>query len=121
MEIKTLLDNNRSRNIEIFLPRFPLSLDSLESTLSEQLNNVNDSLELGSDHIVALKRFGLVSTAARCCVYSVTLHYRYQPTEEDKEMYKNYKGDKSLLQQADIFLMKVLYQLEVPMIIIPDL
>ena len=32
---------------------------------------------------------------------------RYQPSEEDKEMYKNYKGDKSLLQQGDIFLMKV--------------
>lgn len=32
---------------------------------------------------------------------------RYQPTEEEKELYKNYKEDKSLLQQADIFLMKV--------------
>lgn len=56
VETKTLLDTNRSRNIEIFLPRFPLSLDNLESTLPEQLNNMSDSLELGSDHIVALKR-----------------------------------------------------------------
>lgn len=32
---------------------------------------------------------------------------RYQPTEEEKEMYKNYKDDKTLLQQADKFLMKV--------------
>ena len=32
---------------------------------------------------------------------------RYQPTEEDKELYKNYKGDRSLLQQADMFLLKV--------------
>ena len=55
-EIKTLLDGNRSRNIEIFLPRLPLPLENLESTLSDQLNNVNDSLELGSEHIVALKR-----------------------------------------------------------------
>lgn len=57
METKTLLDNNRSRNIEIFLPSFPLSLATMETKLSEQLNNVNDSLELGSDHIVALKRY----------------------------------------------------------------
>ena len=40
-------------------------------------------------------------------VNSVVYIFRYQPTEEDKEMYKNYKGDKSLLQQADVFLMKV--------------
>ena len=56
VEMKTLLDNNRSRNIEIFLPRFPLALDTLETTLSDHLNNINESLELGTDHIVALKR-----------------------------------------------------------------
>ena len=56
VEMKTLLDNNRSRNIEIFLPRFPLSLDNLETTLSDQLNNINESMELGIDHVVALKR-----------------------------------------------------------------
>ena len=55
METKTLLDTNRSRNIEIFLPSFSLSLDSLESTLADQLNRVKGS-ELGIDHVVALKR-----------------------------------------------------------------
>lgn len=56
VEMKTLLDTNRSRNIEIFLPRFPLALDTLETTLSDQLNNINDTMELAIDHIVALKR-----------------------------------------------------------------
>ena len=56
IETKTLLDTTRSRNIEIFLPSFPFSLDSLQSKLSDQLNNVIDSPELGIDHIVALKR-----------------------------------------------------------------
>ena len=50
-----MLDTNRSRNIEIFLPSFSLSLDSLESTLAEQLNRVKGS-DLGIDHVVALKR-----------------------------------------------------------------
>lgn len=63
VETKTLLDTTRSRNIEIFLPSFPLSLDTLESKLSDQLNNVkDDSLELGSDHIVALKRYICLDT-----------------------------------------------------------
>ena len=57
VEMKTLLDNNRSRNIEIFLPRFPLALDTLETTLPDQLNNINESMELMIDHIVALKRY----------------------------------------------------------------
>lgn len=103
-EIKTLLDGNRSRNIEIFLPRLPLPLENLESTLSEQLNNVNDSLELESEHIVALKRY---ASLLLCMALHLYLHTRYQPTEEDKEMYKRYTGDKTLLQQADVFLMKV--------------
>ena len=95
METKTLLDPTRSRNIEIFLSSFRISLDTLESQLAEQLNNVKEDNQVDSpesrlvvDHVVSLKR--------------------YQPTEEDKEMYKNYKEDKSLLQQADVFLMKVL-------------
>ena len=32
---------------------------------------------------------------------------RFQPNDEEKEMYKNYKEDKSKLQNADRFLMKV--------------
>ena len=55
VEMKTLLDTTRSRNIEIFLPSFSIPLDTLESKLAEQLNNLKDS-ELGIDHVVALKR-----------------------------------------------------------------
>ena len=32
---------------------------------------------------------------------------RFQPNDEEKEMYKNYKEDKSKLQNADKFLIKV--------------
>ena len=56
VEMKTLLDTTRSRNIEIFLPSFSIPLDTLESKLAEQLNNLKDS-ELGIDHVVALKRY----------------------------------------------------------------
>ena len=35
------------------------------------------------------------------------LLHRFQPTQEEKEMYRNYKEDKSLLQTADTFLLKV--------------
>jgi len=92
-ELKTLLDTTRSRNIEIFLPSFPLSLPSLDKDLNEHLNCINEGSPLMLEHIVALKRF--------------------QPTQEDKEMYKNYKGDKSLLQNADTFLLKLS---EIPML-----
>ena len=34
-------------------------------------------------------------------------HYRFQPSEEDREMYKNYKESKDKLQNEDQFLMKV--------------
>lgn len=56
VEVKTLLDTTRNRNIGIFLPSLPLSLDTLQDKLSEQLNNINDNLGLELDHIVALKR-----------------------------------------------------------------
>lgn len=45
---------------------------------------------------------------SKVCYYTNIILCRYQPTEEEKEMYKNYKGEKTLLQQADVFLMKVL-------------
>jgi hypothetical protein len=32
---------------------------------------------------------------------------RFQPTDEEKEMYKNYLEDKAKLQNADTFLLKV--------------
>ena len=32
---------------------------------------------------------------------------RFQPTQEEREMYKNYTGDKKQLPLADSFLLKV--------------
>ena len=55
--VKSLLDNTRSRNIEIFLPSFPLKVQSLTMELDEQLNVVDGSTKLNVEHIVALKRF----------------------------------------------------------------
>jgi hypothetical protein len=85
--VKSLLDNTRSRNIEIFLPRFPLGVQTLTMELEEQLNIINGATKLNLEHIVALKRF--------------------QPTQEDKEMYKKYTGEKAELPLADTFLLKV--------------
>jgi hypothetical protein len=79
--LTTLLDLNRARNIGIFLAGFQISRDKIE----EELNRIEGGLE--TEHIVALKRF--------------------QPSVEDKEMYKNYKGDKNNLQSTDQFLMKL--------------
>ena len=39
--------------------------------------------------------------------YTLILFGRFQPNDEEKEMYKNYKEDKSKLQNADRFLIKV--------------
>jgi hypothetical protein len=92
--VKSLLDNTRSRNIEIFLPRFPLGVQTLTMELEEQLNIIiNGATKLNVEHIVALKRF--------------------QPTLEDKEMYKKYTGEKAELPLADTFLLKLI---EVPML-----
>ena len=55
--VKSLLDNTRSRNIEIFLPRFPLEVQTLTVELEEQLNIINGSSILNVEHIVALKRY----------------------------------------------------------------
>lgn len=57
--VKSLLDNTRSRNIEIFLPRFPLSVQTLTNELEEQLNIVDGSTTLNVEHIVALKRYSI--------------------------------------------------------------
>ena len=59
VELKTLLDTNRSRNIEIFLPRFSLPLADLDVSLSEQLNYLTGDSKLDLDHVVALKRYAL--------------------------------------------------------------
>ena len=54
---RSLLDNTRSRNIEIFLPRFPLSVERLTIQLDQQLNIIVGPTELNVEHIVALKRY----------------------------------------------------------------
>ena len=57
VELKSLLDQTRARNIEIFLPSFPLSLEQLTSdSLGECLNSLSEDSTLNLDHIVALKR-----------------------------------------------------------------
>ena len=86
--VNSLLDNTRSRNIEIFLPSFTLPLQTLETSLDHHLNSIDEGTDLSSEHIVALKRF--------------------QPTHEEREMYKNYTGDKEELPLSDKFLMKLI-------------
>lgn len=54
--VKSLLDHTRSRNIEIFLPSFPLKVQSLTVELDQQLNVIYGSTKLTIEHIVALKR-----------------------------------------------------------------
>ena len=41
------------------------------------------------------------------CKPTSVMSTRFQPNDEEKEMYKNYKEDKGMLQNADKFLMKV--------------
>lgn len=56
--MKSLLDQTRARNIEIFLPSFPLSLEQLSpDSLGECLNSLSENSTLTLDHIVALKRY----------------------------------------------------------------
>lgn len=56
-ELKTLLDQTRARNIEIFLPSFPISLEQLTTdSIGECLNCLSEDSILKFDHIVALKR-----------------------------------------------------------------
>ena len=58
VELKTLLDQTRARNIEIFLPSFPLTLENLTAvSLGDCLNCLSENSTLKLDHIVALKRY----------------------------------------------------------------
>ena len=47
----------------------------------------------------------LVLVTGHVCIH--VLACRFQPTDEEKEMYKNYLEDKTKLQNADSFLLKV--------------
>ena len=75
-ELKTLLDTTRSRNIEIFLPSFPLGLPSLDKDLNEHLNCINESSPLQIEHIVALKR------CVHSCSISMTVFHVLKLQEE---------------------------------------
>ena len=69
--VNSLLDNTRSRNIEIFLPSFPLKVQSLDIDLDQQLNVIDGSTKLNVEHIVALKRYvhTCIYTKYRCKCY----------------------------------------------------
>ncbi|XP_065828547.1 uncharacterized protein [Oscarella lobularis] len=80
---KSLLDSQRAQNLGIFLSGFKLSINELDARLYE----VDEDRGLPLEHVIALKRF--------------------QPATEEKEMYKNFEGNKSLLSHSDQFMMKL--------------
>jgi hypothetical protein len=82
---KTLLDSKRAQNLGIFLSGFKMSVDEIDT----KLNIVDSDKGLPLESVMALKRF--------------------QPTEEDVEMYSNFSGDKASLPPTDQFMMKVLH------------
>lgn len=75
----SLLDSNRSRNIEIFLPSFPLSLANLTDTLDTHLNNIAETSPLQIEHVVALKRYILVLT---CYTYYICNNFWWIVTSD---------------------------------------
>jgi hypothetical protein len=80
---KTLLDSKRAQNLGIFLSGFKMSVDEIDT----KLNIVDSDKGLPLESVMALKRF--------------------QPTEEDVEMYSNFSGDKASLPPTDQFMMKL--------------
>lgn len=60
--------------------------------------------------------FGITSVMyliiTSCFLFDV--HFRFQPTQEEREMYKKYAGDKSQLPLADTFLLKVYMYIVTP-------
>ena len=72
--VASLLDHTRSRNIEIFLPSFPLPVQSLDLDLDHQLNIIEGN-KLNIEHIVALKRLVLPCI----CSYTEITCVLYQP------------------------------------------
>lgn len=84
-EIKTLLDNKRAQNLGIFERGFRMPASEIDERL-DVYPGQPDALTV--EHCMALKR--------------------EQPTMEEREAYKKYKGDKSLLSDLDQFLMKLM-------------
>lgn len=66
-----------------------------------------------STYVHTAEYFTLHILVCHHCVFEVVIvltyidYRRFQPTQEEREMYKNYTGDKNLLPLADIFLLKV--------------
>jgi len=81
--LKSLLEPKKAQNLGIFLSGFKLDVTDLDSKLSK----LEDENGLTSEEIHALKRF--------------------QPTPEEVEMYKGYKGDIEKLPNVDKFVYKM--------------
>eukprot|EP00118_Oscarella_pearsei_P023521 m.282559 g.282559 ORF g.282559 m.282559 type:complete len:1368 (+) comp40658_c0_seq13:550-4653(+) len=81
--LKCLQDSKRAQNLGIFLSGFKLSIEEIDARLYE----VDEDKGLPLEHVIALKRF--------------------QPTTEDREMYKNFEGEKMALGSTDQFMMKL--------------
>ena len=80
---RSLLDAKKAQNLGIFLSGFKLNVKDLESKLS----TFDDENGLTSEEINALKRF--------------------QPTTEESEMFKAYKGEFGKLVDVDQFVYKM--------------
>ncbi|XP_066927240.1 formin-F-like [Clytia hemisphaerica] len=80
---KSLLDPKKAQNLGIFLSGFKLDVNDLESKLS----TFDDENGLTSEEINALKRF--------------------QPTPEEIEMFKSFKGNFDKLVKVDKFVQKM--------------
>ena len=94
-------------HVGIFLAGFHVSLDAIDPQLNKiEEGNDNGGGGLELDHIVAMKRFAQFFPLPLICYFPMSYH-RFQPSVEDREMYKRYKGDKNQLQSGDQFLMKV--------------
>ncbi|XP_070575952.1 formin-J-like isoform X2 [Ptychodera flava] len=83
-KVNTLLDPKLAQNIGIFLSGFKVDLSDLRGCLT-YLTEEDGGLSL--EHLNALRR--------------------YQPTTEDIEMYKQYKGNRDELTPTDQFMMQL--------------
>ena len=82
--VDSLLDNTRSRNIEIFLPSFSLKVQSLDTDLDQQLNAIDGSTKLNVEHIVALKRYVYICMRRRLCIYNHAYMIAYTFAHDSK-------------------------------------
>ena len=81
---KSLLDNKRAQNLGIFLSGFKLKAEDVDRRLNF-IDENDDGLPL--EIVISLKRF--------------------QPSTEEAEMYKNFKGPKEELPKTDHFMIRL--------------